>query len=100
MMAVIMNVVFLGEITCREDFYQYLVDIMDGTFGCGLCNAVKPHKAKENILQHIESKHFPDMFSYPVLSVMLCLELRRLCIATNKDTIQNFKLKRINENKH
>ena len=60
-----MNGVFLGEITCREDFYQYLVDNMDGTFGCGLCNAVKPHKAKENILQHIESKHFPDMFSYP-----------------------------------
>lgn len=61
-----LNIVFLGgEITCREDFYQYLVDNMDGTFGCGLCNIIKPHKAKENIMQHIESKHFPDMFSYP-----------------------------------
>ena len=57
--------VFLGEITCREDLYQYLVDNMDGTFVCGLCSCTKPQTTRGNILQHIESKHFPDMFSYP-----------------------------------
>ena len=54
-------VVTLGLITNPEDYDQYITKV-DGILSCGLCNAQAGRK--RDIRNHIESKHFPNSFSY------------------------------------
>ena len=50
-----------GSINSPEDLNQYVLSSGDGFFYCGICN----HQARKTDLKnHIESKHFPHMFSY------------------------------------
>ena len=50
-----------GSINSPGDLDQYVLSSGDGFFYCGICN----HQARKTDLKnHIESKHFPNMFSY------------------------------------
>ena len=46
----------------RENLEQYILSAEDGTYICGICNQAL--KRRDNILRHIESKHFPNLFTY------------------------------------
>ena len=52
----------LGYITNPEDLDQYVLSSGDGSFCCGICNQTMNHKG--TLKEHIESKHFPNSFSY------------------------------------
>ena len=54
-------VVSLGMITNPEDYDQYITKV-DGILSCGLCHAQAGRR--RDIRNHIESKHFPNSFSY------------------------------------
>ena len=61
----------LGYITTPQDLDQYVLSSEDGSFYCGICNQAM--KKKDNLKRHIESKHFPNIFSYqcPECSVVV-----------------------------
>ena len=53
------------EINCYEDFGKFMTQNDKGSYSCSLCNNnVRPQKQKGNILIHIESQHFPNVFAY------------------------------------
>ena len=49
-------------ITSPQDFDQYVTKLADGTFRCEICYEVM--KSSGNLKSHVESKHFPNVFSY------------------------------------
>ena len=51
-----------GPITNPQDLEQYVLTAEDGFYYCGICN--QSMNKKSNIRQHVESKHFPNLFSY------------------------------------
>ena len=53
--------VFSGVIT-PEDFVQYVVRIEDGSYSCTLCD--HNQKLLFDVRNHVESKHFPNTFTY------------------------------------
>ena len=56
---------FLGcDITNPEDFNQFIVVQDDEKkFLCGICKSFA-HKSRQNVRNHLESKHFKGYFSY------------------------------------
>ena len=59
------NINFLGyDITNPEDFNQFIVVQDDEKkFACGLCKSFA-HKSRQNVRNHLESKHFKGYFTY------------------------------------
>ena len=59
------NINFLGyDITNPEDFNQFIVVQDDEKkFLCGICKSFA-HKSRQNVRNHLESKHFKGYFSY------------------------------------
>ena len=59
------NINFLGyDITNPEDFNQFIVVQDDEKkFACGLCKNFA-HKSRQNVRNHLESKHFKGYFTY------------------------------------
>ena len=51
------------DINCYEDFGKFLTHNRDGSYSCGLCTNIKPSR-KRDALNHIENKHFFNVFSY------------------------------------
>ena len=48
-----------------QDLDQYVMSAEDdGSFYCGICNHSVSQMRKDNLRRHIESKHFPNVFSY------------------------------------
>ena len=56
------SLIDLGYITTPQDLDQYVLSSEDGSFYCGICSQAM--KKKDNLKRHIESKHFPNIFSY------------------------------------
>ena len=54
---------FVGCLTKLEDFDQYISVTESGRKCCGLC-FVFVSESKRDLRVHIESKHFPNTFSY------------------------------------
>ena len=52
----------LGQITKPQDLDQFLLTSEDGSYYCGICHQAM--RDRSNIKRHIESKHFPNVFSY------------------------------------
>ena len=52
----------LGYITKSQDMDQYVTSAEDGSYYCEICNQAS--RKKDNLRRHIESKHFPNVFSY------------------------------------
>ena len=52
----------LGNIINPQDFDQYILTSEDGSFYCGICNQAMNQKG--HLKEHIEAKHFPNVFSY------------------------------------
>ena len=72
---------FLGFITTPQDLDQYVLSAEDGSFYCGICNQAS--RKKDNLKRHIESKHFPNIFSYQC--PVCCISLG------TRDALQNHK---------
>ena len=53
---------FSGDITTPEDFNKYIQRNARGPF-CGVCHQFS-NKSVTNVRNHVESKHFPNMFDY------------------------------------
>ena len=51
-----------GQITNPQDLDQYILTSGDGSYYCGICHQAM--RDRSNIKRHIESKHFPNVFSY------------------------------------
>ena len=51
-----------GQITNPQDLDQYILTSEDGSYYCGICHQAM--RDRSNIKRHIESKHFPNVFSY------------------------------------
>ena len=54
---------FPGVIKKLEDFDSFIRLDEHGVPGCGICLAFS-HSAKSNVRNHIESRHFPNTFTY------------------------------------
>ena len=53
----------LGVLTTPEDFKKYIIhDEVKGPT-CGVCHCFS-HRSRSNVQNHIESKHFPNSFTY------------------------------------
>ena len=72
---------FLGFISTPQDLDQYVLSAEDGSFYCGICNQAT--RKKDNLKRHIESKHFPNIFSYQC--PVCCISLG------TRDALQNHK---------
>ena len=51
-----------GHITNPQDLDQFVLTSEDGSYYCGICSQAANQKS--NLKKHIESKHFPNLFSY------------------------------------
>ena len=72
---VTLHIINLGYITTPQDLDQYVLSSEDGSFYCGICN--QGMKKKDNLKRHIESKHFPNIFSYQCPDCSTVLGTRR-----------------------
>ena len=52
------------DVERREDLERYILKDESGSYLCALCSELKPNKARSKVWCHIESKHFPNTFTY------------------------------------
>ena len=62
---IIMFLLFSGQVACEDDFTQYILkEPHDKGYYCSFCEQFR-RRAVGDVRNHVESKHFPNTFSYP-----------------------------------
>lgn len=72
-----------GHITNPQDLDQFVLTSEDGSYYCGICSQAANQKS--NLKRQIESKHFPNLFSYQCPFCYISVGTR--------DALQNHKKK-------
>ena len=78
-----------GLVACEDDFGQYIVrEPQDRGYYCAICEQFR-RRPVGDVRNHVESKHFPNSFSYPcpdcgdVLGTRKALERHKQRIHSN-----------------